>query len=244
MVKGKVYIVGAGPGDPELITLKAVRILRMAQVVLYDRLIPMEVLDYAPGSAEKIFVGKRCGRHPIPQERINAIMVEKALEGKVVVRLKGGDPAIFGRLAEEIKALREHGIPFEIVPGVTAASAAAASLGISLTHRDCASVVSFITGHRKGGQPLDLPFEHLAALGGTIVVYMGLSTAPEIARKLIDAGMPSDTPVAVVSSAATAEERKMFLSLGQVMGEILSHFSPPSVIFIGPSVKNCSGGDV
>ncbi len=189
--KGRVLLVGGGPGDPELLTMKAIRALKSADVILYDRLIGDGVLDHARREAELIPVGKAKGAHSVPQEDINALLVARAQAGQTVVRLKGGDPFIFGRGGEELDALRAAGIAVEIVPGVTAGIAAAASLQIPLTHRDVSHTVTFLSGHEAGGE--EPSFEHLdlAALASgknTLLVYMGVSTAGQIAKKLLDAG--------------------------------------------------------
>ena len=190
---GKVWLVGAGPSDIGLLTLKGLRVLEKAQAVVYDQLVGLEILLRIPAGAEAIDVGKQAGNHKKTQEEINRILLEKALEGKRVVRLKGGDPFLFGRGGEELELLRAHGVPFEIVPGVTSALAVPAYSGIPVTHREFASSVHIITGHRKAGEALDIDFQSLAKGGGTLVFLMGVRNLPEIVRGLLDAGMPADT---------------------------------------------------
>ena len=243
MKKGKVFIVGAGPGDPELITLKGLKALHRADVVLYDKLAPPELLKEVPAEAERIFVGKSKGRHPIPQEKINQLMIQKALDGKTVVRLKGGDPLIFGRLAEEIEALEKAGITYEIIPGITAASAAAAEARIPLTHRDKASILSFITGHRKNNQPLNLPYQELAKTGGTIVIYMGVSTSEQISKGLIAAGMNPETPTLIACSVGTPNQTIYKTTIENLPNTIKEkRILPPAIIIVGNTViKNWRG---
>lgn len=206
--EGTIWLVGAGPGDPELLTRKAERLLRMASVVFYDALVGPGVLDLAGPGARLVHVGKRSGRHSKDQRTIDALIVEAALAGERVVRLKGGDPAIFGRATEELCAAHAHGIDVRICPGVTAASAAAASLGRSLTLRGLARKLTFVTAHARAGQPLDLDWQVLADPDATLAVYMGKAAAEAVSRNLIAAGMPGDTPVALVESASLPEERQ------------------------------------
>ena len=206
---GRVTLVGAGPGDAELLTLKAVRAMQSADVILFDDLVSDEVLELARREAKRMAVGKRGRRESCNQSDINALMVKLARQGRSVVRLKSGDPMIFGRAGEEIAALERHGIPVEVVPGVTSALAAAASLGVSLTHRDCARSVRFVTGHDRDGRlPADLDWRGLADPATTLVFYMAARTAPLIAENLLGAGMPPDTPVAVVANATHRDERR------------------------------------
>ena len=210
--QGRVLLVGAGPGDPELLTMKAVRALKAADVILYDRLVGEGVLDHARREAELIPVGKAKGLHSVPQSEINALLIQRARAGQTVVRLKGGDPFIFGRGGEELDALREAGIATEIVPGVTAGIAAAASLQIPLTHRDMSHTVTFLSGHEAGGQ--EPSFEHLdlAALAGgknTLLVYMGVTTAGAIANKLLATGFAASLPVIAVENASREDERRV-----------------------------------
>ncbi len=240
---GKVYLVGAGPGDPGLLTLRAVEVLRRADVVFYDHLVSSEVLRYA-SKAELVYVGKEKGRHTMPQDEINRLLVKRAKEGKVVVRLKGGDPLVFGRAAEEMEALKKEGVDFEVVPGVTAASAAAAAAKVPLTHRDCSSVVSFVTGHRKEGKGLNIPYRQLVELGGTIVVYMGVSTMEEIAESLMAEGLSDKTPVLVAEAVGLEGERIVKTTLGELVQIKKSFgFRPPAVWIVGRAVAFCGGQD-
>lgn len=205
--KGKVWLVGAGPGDVELLTLKAWRILKSADAVLYDALVSQDILDLIPKDAEKIAVGKRAGKHSAAQDEINQLLVTKAYTRKNVVRLKGGDPFIFGRGGEELQTLVEAGVEFEVVPGITAASGTSAYAGIPLTHRDYAQGVTFITGHcQLESRPMD--WHGYANPNNTLVVYMGILNAGIIRRGLIDAGRSPQTPVAIVSKATTQSQQR------------------------------------
>lgn len=204
---GSVTLVGAGPGDPELLTLKALRALQQADAVLYDALVSQEVLDLAPKGARRISVGKRAGRKSCRQDDINDLMVVLAKSGKRVVRLKSGDPAIFGRTGEEIARLQAEGIPISVVPGITAASAMAAALPASLTHRDHAQSVGLVTGHsRNGGLPQDVDWARIAEARATTIFYMGGQLAEQIARRLMAEGMPADTPVAAMANISRADQ--------------------------------------
>jgi uroporphyrin-III C-methyltransferase/precorrin-2 dehydrogenase/sirohydrochlorin ferrochelatase len=234
--KGRVLLVGAGPGDPELLTMKAVRALKAADVILYDRLVGDAVLDHARREAELIPVGKAKGAHSLKQTEINALLIEHASDGKTVVRLKGGDPFIFGRGGEELDALRAAGIAVEIVPGVTAGIAAAASLQIPLTHRDVSHTVTFLSGHEAGGE--EPSFEHLdlAALAGgknTLLVYMGVSTAGAIAKRLLEAGFAPTLPVLAVENASRDDERRVLATIADLAThpERLALKSPAVLIF-------------
>ena len=234
--QGRVLLVGAGPGDPELLTMKAVRALKAADVILYDRLVGEGVLDHARREAELIPVGKAKGLHSVPQSEINALLIQRARAGQTVVRLKGGDPFIFGRGGEELDALREAGIATEIVPGVTAGIAAAASLQIPLTHRDMSHTVTFLSGHEAGGQ--EPSFEHLdlAALAGgknTLLVYMGVTTAGVIANKLLATGFAASLPVIAVENASREDERRVAATIADLAAnpERLNLKSPAILIF-------------
>src|SRR5579859_6900714 len=205
---GKVYLIGAGPGDPELITVKGLRCLRMADVVLYDRLISTDLLDEAPARAELVFVGKGPQHHSMTQTEINTLMISYARNGRVVVRLKGGDPFVFGRGGEEVLALALAEIPFEIVPGISSAIAVPAYAGIPVTHRDLASSVTIVTGHgRPTSASSDVNWEALASLGGTLVILMGVETLSDITQRLLAGGLPSDTPAAVIQQGTVPEQR-------------------------------------
>lgn len=207
IVPGEVWLVGAGPGDPDLLTVKAARLIASASVVFHDALVGPGVLDLIPAGVRRVSVGKRSGRHSKPQEAIDALLVAAALAGERVVRLKGGDPAIFGRAAEELTACRAAGVRAHICPGVTAASAAAASLGTSLTLRGLARRLTFVTAHARGTEPLDLDWSALADPAATLAIYMGKAAAPLVARELQRAGRACDTPVAMVENASLPEER-------------------------------------
>lgn len=231
---GKVWLVGAGPSDTGLFTIKGAEVLAKAQVVVYDRLVGPGILQMMPEGAEKIDVGKRSGNHPVPQEEISRILLEKAKAGKRVVRLKGGDPFIFGRGGEELELLAVHGIPFEVVPGVTAASAVTAYAGIPLTHRDYASSVHLITAHKKRGSEEKLDFETLAKLEGTLVFYMGLSALGTICRGLMEAGLSANLPAAVISRGTTAAQRQVVSTLAELEEEVgREKLVSPALIVVG-----------
>jgi len=246
--KGRVLLVGAGPGDPELLTLKAVRALKSADVILYDHLVGDGVLDHARREAELIPVGKCKGAASVSQDEINALLVERALAGQAVVRLKGGDPFIFGRGGEELAALRAHGISVEIIPGITASLAAAASLQIPLTHRDISHSVTFVSGHAAGGE--EASFEHLdlAALASgtnTLVLYMGVSTAGLVAAKLLAAGWRPDCPVMAVENVSRPDERRVAVSLAELAAEpIRLGLKSPAVLIFGEVAGLSAAGAV
>lgn len=206
--QGRVFLVGAGPGAADLLTLRALRLLGEADVIVHDRLVSDEVLDMARRDAERIFVGKARANHCLPQEEINALLVRLGRAGKRVVRLKGGDPFIFGRGGEEAAALAEAGIPHEVVPGITAALACGADAGIPLTHRAAARMLTLVTGHTRDGR-LDLDFAALARPGQTLAVYMGLATLPELVAGLVAAGLDPSTPAAIIEGGGTGEARRL-----------------------------------
>ena len=237
-MRGKVHLVGAGPGDPELLTLKAVRLLKDADVVLHDELVGEQILRLVRPHAQIRNVGKRCGKKNISQEEINFLMVTLAASGLQVVRLKGGDPLIFGRIGEEVAALREANVNFEIVPGITAALGAASSAQIPLTHRQSSHAVVFLAGHSaSGADPTN--WRALVSLGATVVIYMPGHRYSELARKLRGAGLPDETPCAIISRATTSDEQAFptnVANLGEaprlpaptllVIGEVLRHSVP------------------
>jgi uroporphyrinogen III methyltransferase/synthase len=238
---GKVYLVGAGPGDPELLTLKALRLLAEADVVVYDNLVSAEILAEARPGGERVFVGKKSGCFCKPQSEIDAILVSKAREGKIVVRLKGGDPFVFGRGGEEAETLAAEGIPFEIVPGITAALAAGAYAGIPLTHRAHSSSVVFLTGHEDPSKPDQLiRWEDYAKLGATLCIYMGMHNLDSIVRKLLDGGLPPSTPAAIVQEATTKEHRFLLADAQTVAARAAAEgFASPSIVIIG-AVASCA----
>jgi len=209
---GVVHLVGAGPGDPDLLTIKALKVLQTADVIVHDGLVSAEILDLAPSSARRIDVAKRKSRHTLPQDDINQLLVALALDGLTVVRLKGGDPFLFGRGGEELAACREAGVECHVVPGVTAALAASAGAGAPLTHRGSAQAVTFVTGHAAHGDP-DLDWTSLARSNQTVVVYMGVSTAGPIAERLTTAGRAGSTPALIVENASRAHERRILTTL-------------------------------
>lgn len=229
---GHVTFVGAGPGEAELLTLKAVRALQSADVVLHDDLVSDEVMEFARREARLILVGKRAGRPSCAQHEINALMVRLATKGWHVVRLKSGDPMIFGRAGEEIETLEAHGIPYTVVPGITAGLAMAATLGISLTHRDCARSVRFVTGHSKaGGLPGDLDWRTLADPVSTTLFYMGGRTAARIADRLIEAGMGPDTPAVIGVAIGQSSQRVVFTSLAGLASAMAEQSLDGPVLF-------------
>ncbi len=233
--RGKVYLVGAGPGDPELITVKGLRCLRAAEVVVYDRLVNPALLDEVPVAARRIFVGKQPGRCSLRQEEINALLIEQARLGRIVVRLKGGDPFVFGRGGEEALALAEAGIAFEIVPGITSAIAVPAYAGIPVTHRGQSGLLTIVTGHEtpEHAAPL-VDWEALAKLDGTLVILMGVATLPAIARRLLAAGLASTTPVAVIEQGTVAQQRMVTGPLAEIAGRVTTAgLCAPAVIVIG-----------
>ncbi len=235
---GRVYLVGAGPGDPELLTVKALRLLGEADVVVYDRLVSEEILALVPDGVSRIFVGKASGNHALPQDEINRIIVRLALAGHRVVRLKGGDPFVFGRGGEEALALAEHGIPFEVVPGITAATACAAYAGIPVTHRGIASGVQLVAGHCRGTVPLELNWKTLADRELTLVFYMGLANLSEIRAGLISAGRSGGTPVAVVAEGTKPDQRRLLTTLDRAPEDVAAAgIAPPAVVIIGDVVN-------
>ena len=231
-------LVGAGPGDPGLITVRGLELLRGADVVVYDRLVHPKLLDEAPPDARRVFAGKACGVHALSQDAINALLITEARQGRRVVRLKGGDPFVFGRGGEEALALAEAGIPFEVVPGVTSAVAVPAAAGIPLTHRGIASSVAIVTGHRDGGTGSPpVAWGRLAGAVDTIVVLMGLANLRRIARELIAHGRDPRTPAALVEHGTTEAQRTVTATLDDLArGTVGAELEPPVVAVIGDVV--------
>ncbi|MCP9481397.1 uroporphyrinogen-III C-methyltransferase [Shimia sp. CNT1-13L.2] len=235
---GKVFLIGAGPGDPELMTLRALRMLESAEVVVYDRLVSDEILALMPKDAETIAVGKCPRHHPVPQDRINEILLEQAQAGKAVARLKGGDPMIFGRGSEEAAYLIEHGVDIEYAPGITAAQGASCSTGVPLTHRGLATSVQYVTGHRQAGKVLDLDWKRLADPDTTLVIYMGVSNIGQIAVGLMTEGLSEQTPVLAITKATTREERRLVSTLGNAARDVReADVINPTLFIIGKVVS-------
>ncbi len=239
MEKGKVYLVGAGPGDPGLITLKGIRLVREADVLIYDRLVHPDTLAEARADAEKCYVGKERDHHTVPQDAINALMVTKAREGKAVVRLKGGDPFVFGRGAEEILHLTEEGIPWEIVPGVTSATAVPAYAGIPITHRQFCSMASIITGHETfSKERTRLRYDLIAPNDSTLVILMGITNLGKIVRELIVHGREPTTPACIITWGTYPQQRVVTGVLADILEKKEeAGLKPPGIIVIGEVVR-------
>ena len=233
---GEVYIVGAGPGDPELLTFKALRLMQQADIVYYDALVSPQVLDLCRRDADKVFVGKKRSNHAVAQLGINELLVNSAKEGRRVVRLKGGDPFIFGRGGEEIESLRAHSIPYHVVPGITAANAAASHAGIPLTHRDHSQSVRFVTGFLKAGAP-NSNFKNFLNTDETVVFYMGLHSLPRLTEGLINAGRSSDTPIAIVSNASMPNQQVLTGTLADIVElQEKNQLPTPALLIMGDVV--------
>lgn len=229
---GTIYLVGAGPGDPDLLTLRAARLIERAQIIVHDGLVDPAILALARNDADLISVAKQRSKHTLPQDQINALLVREAMKGRDVVRLKGGDPLIFGRGGEEAEAAHAAGVPVEIVPGISAANGAAAAARIALTHRDASSIVSFVAGQCKGLSEQD--WTGLAGKGRTLVIYMGVKTAPQIAEKLIEDGLAPEMPVAVIENAARPDMRVLRGLLAGLPDLVTMHkVKSPALIVIG-----------
>lgn len=235
--QGQVCLVGAGPGDPDLLTLRALKLIQNADTIVYDRLVFPTILDYARHDAELIYVGKKSADHIVPQDQINQILVDLAKQGKMVVRLKGGDPFIFGRGGEEIEKLMEYGVDFQVVPGVTAASGCGTYAGIPLTHRDYAQHCVLVTGHMKDGT-MNLNWDSLAQPNQTIVFYMGLSNVDVLSKELTAHGLPADTPAAIVQKGTT-KNQKVYTGTVESLFELVTgnNIKPPALIIVGHVVK-------
>ncbi|MCW4035156.1 MAG: uroporphyrinogen-III C-methyltransferase [Candidatus Bathyarchaeota archaeon] len=238
MARGKVFLVGAGPGDPKLLTLKAVDVLKQADVVVYDRLVSEVILDYAPQTAERIYVGKSSEKHELSQQKINELLVRLALDGNCVVRLKGGDPYVFGRGGEEAQFLAEKNVAFEVVPGVTSAVAAPAYAGIPVTHRDFASSFAVVTGHQAADAEPSIDWGRLAGSVDTIVVLMGVGSLESTVSSLMDGGLSPDVPVAVIEWGTTSKQRSLVGTLSTISDLANENcVKPPTVVVVGKVVS-------
>jgi len=235
---GKVSLIGAGPGDPELLTLKALRAIQTADVVVHDRLVSPEIMALVPATVRRISVGKAARCHTVPQDQINDLLVTLARQGLRVARLKGGDPLIFGRGSEEAEVLCDAGVPYDYVPGITAAQGAAASTGVPLTHRGLATGVRYVTGHRAADAVLDLDWDSLASEDTTLVVYMGAANMADIARELMARGLPGDLPALAVASATTPRERRLVGVLSGIAADVdAAGFAAPVLFILGHVVS-------
>lgn len=234
---GKVFLIGAGPGDPDLLTVKALRLIQGAALVVYDRLVSPEIMALISPAAEQVYAGKALGNHHLVQDEINRLLLDLARSGRDVVRLKGGDPFVFGRGSEEALFLAAHGIAFEVVPGISAAAGCSTYAGIPLTHRGLATGVRFITGHLQGDRGLDLDWAGLADPDVTLAIYMGLQALPGIAARLMAAGLPGDTPAAAIENGTTPRQRRVVGTLATLAdlaaGEKLQ---APTLIVVGKVV--------
>jgi uroporphyrin-III C-methyltransferase / precorrin-2 dehydrogenase / sirohydrochlorin ferrochelatase len=234
---GKVWLIGAGPGDPDLLTVKAARLIAQADALVFDHLVGDGIMDLASVDARRIYAGKEASKHTLPQEAINKLLVDLAREGLAVVRLKGGDPFIFGRGGEELETLAASGVPFEVVPGVTAASGCAAYSGFPLTHRNHAQAVTFVTGHLKD-HTVNLDWPALARPNQTVVFYMGIGAAAEICRQMIKHGLPPQTPAAVVRNGTLPQQQTLLATLETLAQRIAeAAITPPALIVVGSVVN-------
>jgi uroporphyrin-III C-methyltransferase/precorrin-2 dehydrogenase/sirohydrochlorin ferrochelatase len=236
-VPGTVYLVGAGPGDPELLTLRALRIIGEADVLVYDQLVSESILDLVNPGAERIYAGKQRGNHAVPQDDLNLMLVKLAKTNRRIVRLKGGDPYTFGRGGEEVETLKGNGVPFEVVPGITAAAGVAAFAGIPLTHRNHAQACVFVTGHLKDGS-MNLDWPGLARPRQTVIIYMGLSGLPYLCEQLVAHGLPADWPAAIVQQGTTANQRTVTGTLA-TLPDLAIHagLKAPTLIIVGEVVR-------
>lgn len=234
---GTVYLVGAGPGDPELLTLRALRIIGEADVLVFDHLVSQQILDLVNPAAERIYAGKERGNHAVPQDDLNLLLVQLAKTHRRIVRLKGGDPYTFGRGGEEVETLKEHGVPFEVIPGITAAAGVAAFAGIPLTHRNYAQACVFVTGHLKDGS-MNLDWPGLARRRQTVIIYMGLSGLPYLCEQLIAHGLPPDWPAAIVQQGTTPNQRTVTGTLTTLPELALTAgLKAPTLIIVGEVVR-------
>jgi uroporphyrin-III C-methyltransferase len=237
-IHGEVALVGAGPGDPDLLTLQAFRFIKQAEVVIYDRLVSDEIMALIPFECERIYVGKKQAEHRVPQDNINQLLVDHAKDNKKVVRLKGGDPFVFGRGGEEAQFLLSNDIPCHIVPGITAASACTSYVGIPLTHRQVAQSCTFITGNVQNNGALDLPWHTLNDAKQTVVFYMGIKSLPIISEQLINAGRAESTPAALIHKGTNPQQQVFHGQLSQLSELVIKHnIKPPTLVVIGDVVK-------
>jgi uroporphyrin-III C-methyltransferase len=234
----KVYLVGAGPGDPDLLTVKALRLLQSADAVVYDRLISDAILDMIPDGVTRIFVGKASGRHSVPQSDINELLVSLACKNRRIVRLKGGDPFVFGRGSEEALYLKRHGVSFEVVPGITSAAACTAYSGVPLTHRGLSRNLHLMTGHYRDDEPLDFDAARFADPNDTLVIYMGLANLPRICSHLMAAGLPASTPALAVQDGTLPSQRRILSDLRRLpLNVAAAGLKPPVLVVIGRTVS-------